>query len=592
MPSGPRSSPLLILLAAACAGEPADPARPRDAGAPPPSDGGIGIDAGTPPTDGGQPPPPDELTRLDWTELRRDLPAATPVALGAGVRLLATSTAGVVLGHACPGEDALACALEWRDHQGQLLAALPGAYVLHGDFVSLDVRRAIVLDRTAHSSCATEAGALPMHTGTPLLVDLRSGVVLARYPEATYYDLPEAAFLPSGRHVRLDRVAAGTCGATTFEWWSTEAPFARATDGERFWPVHELRDGRWLGWGLGDAVGDIDPGKPETYRALIGAATRLDHTGDFVHLYDSGNVNLVLSRDPEDQQHRWEVDQTEANWIPNVSSGRWVMLCHYAQHAGAVPCRVHDARGQLPDRDLSLDAAHRTKRALAGRAGILVYVSRGPAGAARLLRLDLETGASTEIAPLAGLPVVVGDDQAIAVLAGGTAFLVERHAIHTLSDRAAAVIATGRRGSSLEAAPQSSRLIVVSRTSTASPSATRIEVVDVPSHRVARITDHGRLLSTCGVPGFVSDTGHPWLRRSRWIQVVDERTEPAQVVLLPADLSSEPRVVGPAPAGCDLLRVAPGDERLYVGSAAGVTTTALDVEALAPVLPGHEDVAR
>ncbi len=583
MPSGPRPtlhlSLVLASIVAACGETPVDPARPADAGASPADGGTAPADGGTAPADGGQ--PPHELTRLDWTAERTPLAEPTDVAAGAGVRLLATSTAGVVVGQACPGEDALACALEWRDHQGQVLAALPDAYVLHGDFVSADGRRAIVLERASRSSCRTEEAELPIHTGTPLLVDMATGAVLARYPEAAYYDLNDAAFLPSGRHVRLDRVAAGTCGTATFEWWSTSAPFARATDGDVFWPVHELSDGRWLGWGVGDEVGDVVPGAPETYRALFAGAQKLEHTGGFSHFYDSNNVTLVESRDPQGQVRRWEVDQAEGNWTPNVSSGRWVVLCHYAQVDGAVACRAHDVLGQHPERDLSLAAAHRTKRALAGRSGFLVHVAPATAGGARLVRLDLETGASTELAALAGLPTIVGDDEAVVVLAGTRALLVEKHVVHTLSESAAALVATGRRGSALAATPQSSQVIVLSRTSSAATSATRVEVVDLASHRIAHVTDHGRVLQVCGLPGFVSDAGHPWLRSSRWIQVVDERSAPAQVLVLPADLSSGPRVVGPAPQGCDLLRVAPDGERLYVGGGQGVTTTPLGPASLA-----------
>jgi hypothetical protein len=405
------------------------------------------------------------------------------------------------------------------------------------------------------------------------LVDLDSGEVLHRFAEDTYYDLGEQAFLPGGGAVRFDTVAAGTCGTSRYAWYATVRPYAQLTDGDVFWPVHELRDGRWLGWGIGDEAGTLDPNTPGSYRRLMGGADRMEATGDFVHLYDAFNVTEVVSVDPLGQQRTYSPPNEEWSWIAQGASGRWLILCAYAGPAqlGGLPCVVHDSTGEHADKEVLVHRAHRNKWALAGRRDHWVYVApRGPDGL-KVVRLDLVTGVETELAQQAGRMVVVGDGEAALVLAGARVLLVERDHVEVISETAALVVAPGRRGSALEPLPQSSQLLVVSRTSTGAADATRIDVVDRATGRWARLTDHGRLETTCASPGFVSDTGHPWLRRTRWIQLIDGSVNPPALLVVPADLSRPPQVVGPAGPPCETVRISPDRQQVLVDGAAGIT---------------------
>jgi hypothetical protein len=252
----------------------------------------------------------------------------------------------------------------------------------------------------------------------------------------------------------------------------------------------------------GDDVGTADGDAPGSYVSLSASPTSTAVSRGWAHAFVRQPLEEVASAGPDGVVRRWRFDRMREELFPELTSGRWAVVCHLPQ-PGMKSCRAHDQQGQFPE--LRFEAASPLRRHLAfigGGTALLIERDTG------LSRVQLQSGASEQLLPGGGTLYPLGDAEAVIYLLGREAWLVEADHLEKLGEQVSQVMTAG--ASSRPWLPAQTRVAVLVRTR-----AVEDHSLDVLSlERRALVTVSDRLFFAPHLdPLQFDDIGQPWVAR-------------------------------------------------------------------------------
>jgi hypothetical protein len=532
---------------------------PLDADAPPdawPDQAGDAADADL---DGE--PPAEAVVRIDWREARGEALPSRLVAEGAGLRAFAATPTGLVTQSRC--DDGAACRFEWLDREGELGVVRDGWRFVHGAPVSHDAARLLAFAQAAHSTCRSDDAEHEIASGDVLLVELTTGQVQTVLAEVQTHLFDEPAFTDQDAWLRLMPMVDGRCGSADFQPREAAPPFSPSPlDDAVFWPLGELEDGRWFGLEApNDDFGLRDPrdaGAP--FVAIVAGAQAYRQAGGWIHAYGRWPTRQVGALAVDTGTiHTYTVPALDELY-PERAWGRFTLLCGRLDlERESYPCRVHDMRGELPDRDVEVAALPRRRLALLGAIERLVYVARLESGRTAVERLDLRTGTSERLANGSSWLYELGDGEAvIALTPDREALLVESREPVTLAVDVEQVVTLEPPMVRARALPQGD-LAFLLRVPFDHLDRPSLDVLDLRSRRLVTLTDRLAYNPTPGGPSHSEGCGLPWVARPAGFADATTRTpsgtlyfleQPAAgagpeatLWVMPADLGHPPRAL-------------------------------------------------